>query len=185
MPGIFPNTIPDTETTYEARAKENEAPVAETDIPISKGYQLTIPKGVHYALMRPNKAETYRDPNLVYTILTYYYDPINDITIRLTYESTGFVPSDGQKTYSWDGGEYNKLYNPAFGGNFENLPISDGESPLTKPASGNETLRMFAVAASGKIKPFTNLPEALAQYRKIQWEKIVDQNQKLILISSK
>lgn len=182
LPGLFPSTIPNTQINSESQAKMGEAPLVKKSFIMPEGYQLTIPKGTHYALLKPDQ-ETNRNPDLIYTMITFFYDPVNDITLSLVHETTGLVPEDGQKTF--DGNTYNKLYNPSMGGKLEDLPLSDGVTPIAKPSSANQKLDMFLYVSSGRKEPSSSLAEAIAKYKKVVWENFVDPNQKLIVTSSR
>ncbi|MDP2585674.1 MAG: hypothetical protein Q8P29_02220 [Candidatus Levybacteria bacterium] len=184
MPGIFPSEVPDTQIKTEIHPLDAKSTAfVEKHFIMPEGFQLTIPKGVHYAMFKADPVP-YQKPDLVYSIVTFFYDPINDLSYHLSYETTGgFVPGPEQKLF--DREEYNRLYNPAMGGDSENLPISDGRTPIAKPSSQNQKLDMGLFVKTGKIEPNASLEEAVSKSVNATWQNVVDQNQKLILISSK
>jgi hypothetical protein len=67
LPGIFPPTIPDTQINTTMRSPGvNGVGYAEKEFNMPEGFQLTIPKGAHYAMFK-SQGEN-QDPNLVYSI---------------------------------------------------------------------------------------------------------------------
>lgn len=181
LPGLFPSTIPDTQISSESHTDRESSLYVRKDFIMPEGYQLTFPKGTYYALLQANP-ETNQNPDLVYTIVTFFYDSENDVSIRLTYESTGFIPKNGQKTIDWD--TYVELYKPDSGGKFEDLPLSDGITPIAIPSTSNQVLNMFLYVKSGSIEPISTIEQARAKSRIAVWENSVDPNQKLIVTSS-
>lgn len=180
LPGLFPPTIPDTQISSEKHNKNDEfTALTEKQFIMPEDFHLTIPKGMHYALF---EAGTRQNPDLVYTIVTFYYDPVSNVTLSIAYETAGFVPENGQKIF--DRKTYNHLYNPSLGGKFEDLPVSDGITSVAKPASNGQVLDLFLFVHSGKIEHYSSLAEALSRSMNTTWENYVDQNKKLIVISS-
>lgn len=178
LPGLFPSTIPNTQIDSETHAEEGRAPSVVKHFIMPEGYRLTVPKETHYALFKANPG-TYQNPDLVYTIVTFFHDPVDNVTLSLAYETTGFIPEDGQKTFDRD--TYNKLYNPSLGGKLEDLPLSDGVTPIAKPSSANQKLDMFLGVLSGTY----DNQMSINRYMKVAWENLVDPNQKLIVTSSR
>lgn len=178
LPGLFPSTIPNTQIDSESDARQGRAPSVEKHFIMPEGYQLTVPKETHYALLKANPG-TYQNPDLVYTIVTFFHEPVNNVTLSLAYETTGFIPEKGQKTFDRD--TYNKLYNPSLGGKLEDLPLSDGVTPIAKPSSANQKLDMFLGVLSGTY----DNQMSINRYMKVAWENLVDPNQKLIVTSSR
>lgn len=181
LPGIFSENVPNTEikNILNPGKPGERIPSMEKDFVMPEGYALSIPKGMHYALIKPTPEENQPNPDLVYTVVSFYNDPANNVTLILSYETTGFVPSQSQKIFERK--EYNDKYNPARGGKFEDLPTSDGVTPIASPSKSGQTLLMSLAVISGKFE--TQL--SLDSYLQINWKNMVDQNQKLILTSSK
>jgi hypothetical protein len=184
LPGNFPAEIKDTKirTNTDAGEAGVKAPSVEKHFPMPAGFRLPILKGMHYALLQPAPDElkgSDKNPDYIYTIVSFYQDPINNVTMAMTFESMGFIPANGQAVL--DRKTYNEKYNPSRGGRLEDLPVSDGITPIAIPASDNQVLDIFLHVISGSY----DNKMSINRYLKVKWENILDQNQKLIMVSSK
>jgi hypothetical protein len=152
---------------------------AEKEFNMPEGFQLTIPKGAHYAMFK-SQGEN-QDPNLVYSIVVFLFNPENNVSLILGYATyngfdNGFVPGDKETTI--DSSTFQRLYSPDSGGKPEDLPISDGVTPIARPQSANQILSMSLFANSGS---FGSSYSKLSTSLKVRWNYFVDSNQKLIV----
>jgi hypothetical protein len=175
LPGIFPESIPDTKLNVENHAEKEQTPYTHAYFIMPEGYKLTLPKGTHYALFEADKVPN-QQPDLVYSIVGFYYDPVSNVSLILSFETGGFKPEPNQNIMT---NENYREFSPSRGGNFEKLP------ERATPVDANQNLHIYIDAIKGQITPSGSLQEAQAKSLKSLWENFVDQNQKLILISSK
>jgi hypothetical protein len=182
LPGLFTASVPDTELNVENHAEKEQTPYTHAYFIMPEGYRLTLPKGTHYVLFEADKVPN-QQPDLVYTIGAFYFDPTNNVSLMLSFETGGFKPEPGQKITARE--DYNREFSPSRGGNFEKLPKSDGKTVIAAPVTPNQRLHIYIDAIKGQIRPYKSLQDAQANSMESLWENFVDQNQKLILISSK
>lgn len=182
LPGIFPAGIPDTELNIENHAEKEQIPYTHAKFIMTEGYELTLPKGIRYALLEADKVPN-QQQDLVYTIVGFYYDPVSNVSLILSFETGGFKPGINEKVTSAE--SFGREFSPATGGNAEKLPESDGTTAIATPVYANQNLHIHINAFKGQITPSGSLQEAQAKSLKSLWENFIDKNQRLILISSK
>lgn len=190
IPGILPSIIPDIDLKTKVVSPRGKGidympPFVNKTFSMPEGFQLTIPKGAHYALILGDpKANPNQSSDSVHVVIAIYFDKELNLTFLWTFGTDRLIPGDNQKTIDWK--TYNGQYNPSFGGRdgkYTQLPLSDGITPVASPAYPNQPLSVHLSATSGSdLTPETLGPNREELFRKVLLENYVG-GKKLIVLS--
>ncbi len=113
--------------------------------PEQKGAEVILPEGTNFVLIKGNPDAGDEDPNLIYQIIGYWFDNVNNITITwhiYSFQNGTNVPLAVDPTLKEAELAIQDLTGGKFGlyENWKNLPVADGKTVLARTTQDNQQL---------------------------------------------